>query len=474
MTEQKTIEKLKLPNVFILLLIIMFSCALLIFINFFTIKILSASRAYVNGESLYSKGQKDGVRHLITYLYTQDEKQWDSFEEELKVPQGDGAARIGLLSNADTAVIKNGFRAGRNNEKDLDDLIWLFKNFKSVPFLAKAINEWKMGDDLINQLSAIGNEVHKTVSSSNLELKDRLKLHLQISDLSERLTINERNFLSTLGDGTRKIKDYLIYTNIFFILIIISSVSTYYSMMVYRLVNSKIEVEVKNENLLIANKELDKFVYSASHDLRSPITSLKGLIEIAQLEDDLGQIKTYLNLMYQSLSKQDQFISDIIDYSKNKRKEVIIEPVSLKNIIDEAIAQHQHIKNANKINIDKEILVDHIQSDNLRLKITINNLLSNAIKYADESKDEMCIWIKTFSLGEFYRIEISDNGIGIKDEFQSHVFEMFFVTNNNKGSGLGLYIVKEAIENINGTISVNSESAVGSKFTVTIPKRYEA
>lgn len=473
MTEQKTIDKLKLPNVFILLLIIILSCALLIFINYFTIKILSASRAYVNGESLYSKGQKDGARHLITYLYTQDEKQWELFKEELKVPQGDGAARIALLSGSNTATIKNGFRAGRNNEKDLDELIWLFKNFKSVPFLAQAINEWEMGDNLINQLSAIGNQVHKTVSTSNLKLEDRLKIHLQISNLSERLTINERNFLNTLGDGTRKIKDYLIYTNVFFILIIISSVGTYYSMMVYRLVNSKIEVEVKNENLIIANRELDKFVYSASHDLRSPITSLKGLIEIAQMEDDLNEVKVYLTLMYQSLSKQDQFISDIIDYSKNKRKEVVIEPVSLKAIIDESIEQLQHIKNANKINIDKELLVDHIQSDSLRLKITINNLLSNAIKYADESKDEMRICIKTYSSGEYYKIEVADNGIGIKDEFQSHVFEMFFVTNNNKGSGLGLYIVKEAIENINGGIQVHSQSNIGSTFTVTIPKRYE-
>ncbi|TGD56704.1 sensor histidine kinase [Flavobacterium humi] len=473
MTDQKTIDKLKLPNVFILLLIIILSCALLIFINYFTIKILSASRAYVNGESFYSKGQKDGARHLITYLYTQDEKQWESFKEELKVPQGDGAARMALLNNEDTAVIKKGFRAGRNNEKDLDELIWLFQNFKSVPFLAKAINEWKMGDDLINQLSVIGNQVHQTVSTSNLKLEDRLKIHLQISDLSERLTINERNFLNTLGDGTRKIKDYLIYTNIFFILIIISSVGTYYSMMVYRLVNSKIEVEVKNENLIIANRELDKFVYSASHDLRSPITSLKGLIEIAQMEEDLNEIKVYLALMYQSLSKQDQFISDIIDYSKNKRKEVVIEPVSLKNLIEESIEQLQHIKNANKINIDKEILTDAIYSDNLRLKITINNLLSNAIKYADEGKQEMCIRIKTYSSGGNHIIEIADNGIGIKDEFQSHVFEMFFVTNNNKGSGLGLYIVKEAIENINGTIEVHSESNIGSTFTVTIPKRYE-
>ena len=86
----------------------------------------------------------------------------------------------------------------------------------------------------------------------------------------------------------------------------------------------------------------------------------------------------------------------------------------------------------------------------------------------------MHISIKTYSADKFHKIEITDNGIGIKKEFQSQIFDMFFVTNNNnKGSGLGLYIVKEAVENINGIITVHSESNIGSKFTVTLPKLYE-
>src|SRR6187200_655879 len=96
MAKDATLEKLR-PNVLILLSVIILSCTFLIFINFFTIKILSSNRAYVNGESHYSKGQKDAVRHLITYLHTQEEEQWKLFKEELKVPQGDGIARIALL-----------------------------------------------------------------------------------------------------------------------------------------------------------------------------------------------------------------------------------------------------------------------------------------------------------------------------------------------------------------------------------------
>jgi signal transduction histidine kinase len=465
-------KKLRYSNLFILLVIVFLSCTLLIVINFFTIKILSASRAYVNGESHYSKAQKDAVRHLIIYIYTQDKREWELYNEELKVPQGDGIARAALLKHDADTVIKNGFLAGRNKEEDLDDVIWMFRNFKTVSFMTKAIKEWEQGDHYVNQLSLIGNEVKQKMETSKLDPVTKQKMLLEISILSNKLTINERNFSDTLGEGTHKIKDLLIYLNIFFILIIISSVNYYYSILVERLIASKNEIEIKNENLIILNSELDNFVYSVSHDLRSPITSLKGIIEIINLEDDSDQIKYYLMLMCQSLNKQDQFISDIIDYSKNKRIEIVVNTVSLSKLIDDAIDQHTHNKNADKIVITKDLSIDVVQSDSLRLKIILNNLLSNAIKYADESKQEMTILIKSYNSGAFHKIEISDNGIGIPEEYRDHIFDMFFVINSNKGSGLGLYIVKETLDKLKGNISVFSETKVGSKFTVTIPNRY--
>ncbi|KUJ62299.1 histidine kinase [Flavobacteriaceae bacterium CRH] len=469
MLKIQVLKKLRFPNVFILLLIVFFSCALLICINFFTIKTLSANRAYVNGESHYSKGQKDASRHLITYLYTQDPNQWKLYLEELKVPQGDGTARMTLLKVGDNEAARKALLVGRNYQDDLDDLIWLFVNFKQVSFLANAIHEWEQGDKLIFKLFIIGQQIDAKIKHNILTVSDQQNFLHEISVISDKLTINERNFSNTLGEGTRKIKDLLIFTNVLFTLIIVCSVCLYYSIMVKRLIVSKKEIEVKNENLIIVNHELDRFVYSASHDLRSPITSLKGLIEITQSEENVCQIREYLKLMHTSLARQDQFISDIIDYSKNKRKQIIMEPVSLREIFDEAISQLMHFENANRIAITKELLVDEIQSDGLRLKIIISNLLSNAIKYADCSKQEMFISIKTYIVDGLNKIEISDNGIGIKDEFKDHVFEMYFGTNKNKGSGLGLYIVKEAVENIRGNIYMSSENNIGSKFIVTIP-----
>ena len=473
MPDSKNFEKIKLRNVFIPLTIVLLSCSSLIITNYYTIKILSTARAYVNGESHYSKGQKDATQHLITYLYTKDSIDWKLFKQELSVPKGDGIARIGLTYNGNNETIKNGFRTGRNHEKDLDEMIWLFKHFHTVSFLGKAIDEWEKADYLIEQLASIGDEIHKKIGAANLKPEDSQKILERIDSITAKLNVHELNFSYELGQGTRFISIYLLFINIFFILTIIGSVSIYYSLILNRLTRSKQETEDKNSNLIIANEELDKFVYSASHDLRSPISSLKGLIEIIKLEDNPDQTMIYLDLMQQSLNKQDQFINEIIDYSRNKRQKETISIVSINKIIDESIAQHQYIKGADEITIKKELSIDEIYSDDLRLKIILNNLLSNAIKYTDENKQEKHITIKAHNLGEFCKIEVEDNGLGIKKKYHASIFEMFFVTQNeNKGSGLGLYLAKKAVKNLNGNITVDSEINIGSKFTVTIPKAY--
>lgn len=469
MGKKLTLKKLKLPKVLILLSVIFISCTSLIFINYFTIKILSANRAYVNGESHYSKGQKDAVRYLITYICNEDEAQWKLFKKELAVPLGDGAARIHLIKNAPIDTIKVDLKAGRNHEKDLDDMIWLFQNFNQVSFFKKAIDEWEKGDALINQFNSIGNTIHAKIQAGHLDDASRQKFLLQISEISDKLTVNERNFSGTLGEGTRKIKGYLIYTNIFFILVIVCSVSIYFAIMVKRLERSKQLIESQNNDLVIANKELDRFVYSASHDLRSPISSLKGLVEILKTEEDPEEVKNYLDMMQSVLNKQDQFIKDIIDYSRNKRTKDARKQVSLTEIVNDAIEQLQYAENVKKIRIEKQLLVDKVYNDSLRLKIIINNLLSNAIKYADFNKENPSISIKSYPSENDIIIQIEDNGIGINKQYLNRIFEMFFVTNKNKGTGLGLYIVKEAIENLNGNITVESKINVGTKFIVTIP-----
>ena len=123
---------------------------MLIVINFYTIKTLSATRAYVNGESHYSKGHNIATRNLINYLFTSDKKYWEKFKTYLSIPMGDAKARIALFKKLDKETIKQGFREGMNEEEDLEDMVWLFKNFKNLSFFKTAIIEWEAGDALRN------------------------------------------------------------------------------------------------------------------------------------------------------------------------------------------------------------------------------------------------------------------------------------------------------------------------------------
>lgn len=469
------LTKIKQRNIFIPVLIIIIACSSLIIINYITLKILSANRAYINGESHYSKAQKDAKSHLIVYLYTKDVKEWNSYKRELSVPQGDAIARIALLNNGSRETIEAGFKAGRNNPKDFDHLIWLFQNFQSVDFFAIAINEWTNADFLIKKLSNLGVELNQKIETNTLTEADKSIFLEKINQLSKKLSVSEHKFSASLGSGSRIVKDYLFLLNVFFIIIIIGSVSIYYLLLVNRFKSSKLKTDEVNASLMIANRELDKFVYSASHDLRSPISSLKGLINIIKDEDDLPQIKSYLDLMTEILEKQDQFIKDIIDYSRNKKAQISIETVSIESIVDEAIFQNKFLQESKRIAVFKSIDINFIVSDALKLKIIINNLYTNCIKYYDETKIKPSITINAYDEKHEHIIVIEDNGIGIKKEFLAKIFDMFFVTNNdNKGSGLGLYLVKEAVDYLKGTIKVKSEFNVGTQFIITLPKKYEA
>ncbi|WP_177169141.1 sensor histidine kinase [Flavobacterium terrigena] len=430
---------------------------------------MSANRAYVTGESQYSKAQKDAVYYLTTYVHTKNAKYWDSYLREIEINKGDKLALNTLHSNPDDEKVKVGLRAGRNKDEDLDDIIWLYKKFGNISMFSIIFKIWGEANILTDELTLLGNEVHKKMVSNTLAEVEKNSLLQKIEIIGEKFTILERNFTDAIVHASWKMKSYLIFANIFFILIIISCVGIYFSMMMKKLLESTKVIELKNENLILANKELDRFVYSTSHDLRSPLTSLKGLVQIAKEEEDLEQIKYYFELMDQTISKQDQFIMDIIDYSRNKRVGKTLEPVNLHQLIDDIVQQYNHNDKIKTIKIEKNLEIDEIHSDPLRLKIIFSNLISNAIKYGDPEKSVKKIEIKIYKENDVFKIEIKDNGLGINEEILPRIFEMFFGTNHNIGSGLGLYITMEAVQVLGGTISASSRIKEGTIFTITLP-----
>jgi len=230
-------------------------------------------------------------------------------------------------------------------------------------------------------------------------------------------------------------------------------------------------IKKKNEELVQINEELDRFVYSASHDLRAPIASLLGLVNILEVETNRERIADLIEHQKRSLMRLDSFIEDIVDYSRNKRLKFEIEPIDFKKEFDEAFEQLNFMDNVEII--DTNVSVDgdsDFYSDPRRIKIIFNNLFSNAIKYADLEKQDNYINLDVTINDQGAKIVVSDNGEGIDEFAKKQLFEMFYrASNKGSGSGLGLYIVKDTVEKLGGTIEVDSELHKGTDFIITLP-----
>ena len=226
----------------------------------------------------------------------------------------------------------------------------------------------------------------------------------------------------------------------------------------------------KNKELIKTNAELDRFVYSASHDLRAPLSSIMGLINISKNTNNPDEVKQYLALMEGRIQHLDLFIHEIIDYSRNARLEIEKNKVNLKSLIEDVVDSLKFSDGASRLKIEMSVPPQlEIMTDASRLKAILANLVSNSIRYADFAKKDPFIFIEVASNGPATKICVKDNGQGIAPEHQPKIFDMFYrASSNSKGSGLGLYIVKETLTRIGGSIEIDSEFGRGSAFTVEL------
>ena len=169
----------------------------------------------------------------------------------------------------------------------------------------------------------------------------------------------------------------------------------------------------------------------------------------------------------------EQFINDLTDFSRNARLEVAHEEFDLKQVVDDVINSYLYLDNTENIDITIDIGHENgkVTSDRFRMRMILANLLSNAINFSDRRKESSTITVKSWAdnNGSFF-LEVADNGIGIAKEHLGKIFNMFYRANDGtKGSGLGLYIVKETVEKLNGDIEVASEYLKGTTFTLKFP-----
>lgn len=263
------------------------------------------------------------------------------------------------------------------------------------------------------------------------------------------------------------VKPYFYQTIFFYVLVIVCIGLIIWGIFVWRLHN----IERVNSELRKLNEELDRFVYSASHDLRAPLSSVLGLVEIARLEPTINGKDECLTMINSSIKKLDGFINDIIDFSRNQRVELQFDKVDIEQEAKEVLDDLKFLDKEDKIKVSvNSHESSHIITDGRRLRVILKNLISNSIRYHDLHKEAPFIKVEIKYKSQLVIISVSDNGIGIDNKHINDIFKMFYrADETSKGSGLGLYIVKETIDKLKGKIEVKSELHKGTTFTLTLP-----
>ncbi|HEV7230192.1 MAG TPA: hybrid sensor histidine kinase/response regulator [Bacteroidia bacterium] len=230
------------------------------------------------------------------------------------------------------------------------------------------------------------------------------------------------------------------------------------------------ELKEKHAELQKTNNELEKFVYSASHDLRAPVLSIKGVINFA-LSQTKPKDQEYLLMIEKSINRLDVFVENIINYYQNVKLRVSPVEIRFDRMIEETWNSFNFIQNKSEIEFRSQISQEEVfKTDEFRMQVILNNLLLNAIKYQGKDNTTQRISVDIHVANNMATVSVSDTGIGIEPEHLDKIFNMFYrATQEKPGSGLGLYIVREAVDKIDGAIAVKSVVGKGSTFTVTIP-----
>jgi PAS domain S-box-containing protein len=236
------------------------------------------------------------------------------------------------------------------------------------------------------------------------------------------------------------------------------------------------ETELRNSEEKLRGKvqELDTFIYKASHDLKGPLSSMAGLINLAKIELTGAESEQYLERLEQSNQKMEAILHDLLELAHISQGTSIRRKVNLQELIWSVINSLKDLPECSdiafRVNIPEE--ADFVSDDKL-IRGIIQNLIHNSIKYRRKVSDSF-IQIDARHLGDSFSITVNDNGIGIKADMHEQVFKMFFRGHfTSTGSGLGLYIVKNAVDKLKGRIEIDSVYGQSTCFRLFFPIQSE-
>jgi signal transduction histidine kinase len=494
----------------------------------FSINTLSSVRAYVAGEGLWSKAQKDAMYQLLKYSRTRNENDYEKFISFMQVSAGDHAALVELAQpKPDLSLAKKGFIRGRNDENDVDGMIKLFSRFHAIYYINKAIVVWTKADSLVAGFVPIGKDLHQEINKKNASLENINNILARIDPINAQLTGLEDEFSFTLGEGSRWL-ERMVLKLLFGVALTVECTGLILAIAVSRGIqkglseilqsaqsvarrdfsrtakvfskdeigilannfnamsgelermekqimdiNTGLEKEVKLRTLELErkNKELEQFAYVASHDLQEPLRTTTGFAELIK-EKYLGKLDseadTYIMYIIQSADRMKVLIKDLLDYSRIGR-ETEIKKIDCNEVLHEVISD----LNGSIREGQAEIIAENlpvITGYPMEIKQLFQNLISNAIKFRKKNIAPQ-ITINAEMKENAWQFSFRDNGIGIEEKYQSRIFIIFqrlHTRSEYDGSGIGLAHCKKIVDLHEGKIWVESTAGNGSNFKFTI------
>lgn len=494
----------------------------------FAVSTLSSVRAYVGGEGLWSKAEKDAVYHLRVYAHSHNEKDYQAFRESLKVPFGDKKTRIELQKpNPDLQIARQGFIEGRNHPEDVDGMINLIRRFNRVSYLHKAIIIWGQAEQQLEFIVPLAEKMHTDITSGRATPQEIDNLRAQVEAFNQKLSQLEDGFSFTLGQGSRWLEKIVLRLLLTLSLTIASTsilitisvskgiekglkaildgaalisqgflntrvkvysqdeigeLATSFNQMTNTLERYIRELKETEEHLTrakeraeVSEKAKQLFLAKMSHEIRTPMNGILGFAKLLEESLKEKEQQEYIHVIIKSGDDLLVILNDILDFSRMEAGKTTFEsiPINLHDIIHSTVMMIE--SKAKQKNIGLEISIDEkipseILGDSVRLNQVLLNLISNAVKFTEKGKIAISVrCVEETKSKVTLEFSVKDTGIGIPFEKQVKIFESFEqaatdTTRRFGGTGLGLSIVKQLVELQGGQISVTSKPGQGSDF----------
>lgn len=237
-----------------------------------------------------------------------------------------------------------------------------------------------------------------------------------------------------------------------------------------------LDLQESLEELQMARSEMDYFAYSIAHDLRAPVASSLGLLNLLDKDTLSPRNLKLIKILEKAINRFENTLRDMTDFFQGRDAHEDLSSINILNKVSSVLGSLKFHENFNAIKFEVSINPElNITTERRKLSVIISNLISNAIKYSDPKKEELRVTISAQLNNSELVFSVEDNGLGIRKDLQDKVFKMFYLAHKKQyGTGLGLYIARQSAEQLGGELGLESEPGIGSRFILRIPQKNES